>query len=551
MTKQNESRGDNPEDNNAIPGVEKVAKAINLKGESAGTALKVNGRRLLLPTEYALHSKRNELQKWLLDNNLEQLIEPWAGLNVGARILALAQKDQIVVVDEIGYQRVPTPGGDVPVYVWNNKVRNLSGSGEKIKTVRIGRAAEPTRPAGSKEELHARLVKECKQHPRVLVTACFALSAAIRRLCGVKPTALILSGESSKGKTATQRLLMAMIMEPDIDVANHSALALQEDLAKFPDLPFFLDDLSQSLKKEELQNFFLAAANGKGKKLSKNFSGGSQGGKIEATPIISTNHSLQELLGDSVAEQIRARVFVLEVSDKYPMFERSVVNDVLQHSIDTHVFVNNNYGLVWDDFLKKVEGRADKVVAKYKGNVKALAARIASAAEYPRDNDVSNRQLNGLAFAAYAGYVANRTRFWDVEVNAIVDACATVFKQQMRSQPASQADRDARIIEAVAAIQEQSRGHFSDIAEYMGEPKQGVLGWIATVKGERYYMWLPPLFESKVLEKVPGDVYGALKRAGLTLVSSNRGEGRRQVRIDHIEGRPAKDFVLVAERIRF
>lgn len=553
MSKKVDRQPTSPDDENAIPGVDRVAKTVSISGETRGIAVSIRGRKLEIPIENALVAKRNELQKWLLTNGLEDLVAAWSGINIGARLLARSKKT-VTVLTETGLVFLPAKDGTrTPVYVWDGEMFKMGDQSSNIRTLRTERAAEKRPTLGDPQQLQERIAKECQDHPMVLVTACFALSAAIRRLCGQKTTILLLSGGSTTGKTATQRMLMAMLGSAEIEGVNHTANALLEEVAELPDAPVFLDELDQQLPPEEVKSFLLSAANGTRRKRSKAFTGAPEGKPVEGTPIISTNEPLQKLIGNVVAEQIRARVFVVEVSEEMPMFDRELVDGVGDHAIELHEVASTNYGGVWNSFLKGVAAHSDEVVRRRKKKMKEFKRAIKKEAGYEGDDQVTDRKLNGLAFAAYAGYVARKTGFWSIQTKTLLSAFANAFRRQLAVQPATQEELDASIIEEVYAIQEQNLAHFQDLAEYdAGTPKSGIAGWIGSVDGETFFLWYPPIFEKLVLKKVMGDVYGALKRAGLTKVSEGRGKGRLQIKLGHIKKkRPGKDFIAISKRIRY
>jgi hypothetical protein len=512
----------------------------------------VKGQTLLLKNELSLPNSKGMLGKWLLDNDLEGLLDEYAGQQIGTKLRKRAAERTIIVVDRPGFNRYKEGDKFHDFYVWNNKIYHFSKSKPKKTIVPIEAAAQIHEKRGDTEKLMARIQHECLHHPKILVTACFALSAAIRRLCEETTMLLILSGTSTTGKSATLRLVMAISESPvPIRAENVTEKRLAEHLGKRPDRATFFDELTEKMGGAAVRNFILVAANGAARDRSELFNGGKESAPVEATPIITSNRTLDELIGQKLPEELRARAFVLHVSAEAPMFEVESVPNTGPHSRETHIFAQNNYGGLWEKFLAGIEADAKKVVGKRDRNKERFSQEIAKEAGYSFDNAVSTRVLDGLAFAAYAGFVALKTNFWKIPASAIVKAFARAFGEHLQSLPPSQADLDENVLEQTRGILEHARSKFGDFDNYIGgDPQPGILGWTTRIKGKKFYLWSPGKFEELVVEKIKLDVYGALHRAGLIKVSKNK-PNRFQHRIPNHPKKKRGSFVAISEEIRF
>jgi len=528
---------------------ENVATAISSQGVRLGFAIRMSDRTLLVDPITTMPSHSREFVAWACKHGIDDIFAHADPKSIATYVRTRAKSHKVLLIDRPGLHVIEQKKTKTlsHLFIFGGEVYVLSGPKPKRKVVVSGAAAMVPTSAGNPMAVHELLKRLCAEHPKVLVTTCAALSAPLRRVCAEPSTTLVLTGPSSTVKSGVQRAIMATMGPPDLVGSNGTKGGIEEALEDHPDLPVFIDDAQPGRDTFDLARLLMVAGNNAARRRSRHFSAAPEPRPIEATPIISSNDWLKRHVGGEVPGQVKARAF--ELSSEGGMCSRS--SDIKEFASQIYGTILSNYGCdTMARWLSGIQTNRHRIAEIRQSKTAELEGLIAAAAEWDGDDPVHQRVLQRLAFMAFCGYVALRTRFWEVSKNQIVAAFGTAFREFLDREPPPEAVRDAELCDEVAAMIEQNRARFIGLDRFHDpDPPANLLGYLDDCGGRPCFLFIAPLFRRTVEEKLGPNVYEALQRGGFLLASKGRGY-RLQKRVPGTKGKRIKDFIAIAADIR-
>jgi hypothetical protein len=527
--------------------------ARNPNGDRLGIAIQSRaqpGRLHVLDIGLTAPQNKSGFIDWALKNEFDGL------LGVGIKSLGPATRDAaagktVVVVDLPGYHRIMQ--GDVPLaaYAWGGNVYFL-GSTPDFKVFATGAGADAIASQGDCVAWMKSIRPVAKANPRLLACLCVSLSAALLRAFGMPSFTLALWAPTTKGKSTFQLVCSAMTGLPKVLQWNGTRIGIQEVFADSPDQPRCLDDMHKAEKFEDIAQLVMAAGNGAARLVSKRSSGSQPPREIHSSPIVSTEKTLASMVGNTAAAGMFARYFEIG-QGRYGMFDDlcgHANGAALSHYLKAAI--KDQYGTVWPRWLKLLSSSWPKVESLHNEKLPELRAAILKAAADPELDDITNRVVDNLAFAAFAGLLATELGLWKISARRISSAFGLLLKEHLDRTPTGNA-LVARIVEALAGYIETHGDKFPSMSVANDPDRAGHVGYlIEDDKHGTLYLFIPAVFRTLFIKQFGDEVYEALRAAGY-LVSHGSRNNRFTKRVPagpDGEKKPM-DFVAIKASIRY
>lgn len=537
--------------------VKVLGMARNASGERLGIAVQPRGqpaRVHVLDIRLTAPQGTAGLIDWALKTELDGL------LDVGTKSLGAAMRDAaagkaVVVLDQPGYHRLMV--GDVPLaaYAWGGRVYFL-GREPDVKVLVTGVAANPVARQGTWEEWIEAIQPIAKVNPRLLVCLCVSLSAAILRAFGVPSFTLALWAPTTKGKTTCQLVCSAMTGLPKVMQWNGTPIGVQEFFADRPDQPACIDDAHKARKGDDVAQLVMAAGNGSGRLVSKRSSGSEPPREIHSLPIFSTEKQLAAMLGNTAASGMFARSF--EIGEGKAESAHGMFDNLGDHdggaSLSKHLkrVVKDQYGTIWPRWLKLLSKRWPKVQRLHSEKMPELRAAILKAALEPSLDPITDRVLDNLSFAAFAGVVATELGLWSIPTRRINSAFGLLLKEHLDRTPKGNS-LAARFVEAVAGYIDTHRHMFPPVSRANDPDLSGHVGYL--IEHDEHgplYAFLPAVFRELFVKKFGDEIYEALRATGnLVCHGSRHNRFTKRVAAGPDSKKKPMDFVAVKASIRY
>lgn len=549
MSERNDSSDDHSDSqddkSNVDDPIELAATAISPSGRKLGILIKAASKSALLPLGLTVLGKVGALEEWLVNNELDFLIGTTSRKDFGTYLRNRAQDQSVVVIDQPGAHYIQSDDSACWVYAWDGKLWQLSG--DTCPDIELaGEAATPISKRGSVRAFIKTVGRIAKGNPRVIVALCFALSAAHRRVFGEPVFSLFLLGPSSHGKSSTQKACSALVGPPTVEAWDATRNAMKEVIEPCGDRPVCIDDVHLADKWDDVENILMAAGNSANRKRSRFSTGDNQTMPLNATPILSSNRSLEQLRGNSsVPDQVWARVFVVRTNELTGMFDRTgkyqdgaAVADALER------VSNANFGKFWGRWLAKLSGKRTQLAKRFPVLRDDTANRIAELAGATQLSPVNGRVLKRLAFVAAVGRLASKLGMLTVGKDEVIAAFGELFAAHLETAPKLQSELEDEIVRQLGEHIERNLRSFPDSSTACSvDAVRGLLGYSEDLhqKG-RHFLWLPEQFRHLFESKFGPEIYKILASRGLLLTQKGR-HNLYEKRMT-VDGRRVKKFFI-------
>ena len=527
--------------------------ARNAGGERLGIAVQARAqpdRVHVLDIRLTTPQGTAGLIDWALKKELDAL------LDVGTKTLGAAMRDAatgkiVVVVDQPGYHRVMV--GDVPLaaYAWGGRVYFL-GREPDFKVFATGTADNPVARQGTWNEWIEAIQPIAKTNPRLLVCLCVSLSAALLRAFGMPSLTLALWAPTTKGKSTFQLVCSAMTGLPKVLQWSGTRLGIQDMFADSPDQPKCVDDMHKAERVEDIVQFVMIAGNGAGRLISKRSSGQEAPREVHSSPIVSTEKSLASMVGKTAAAGMFARYHEIG-QGLHGMFD-----DLGDHAdgaaLSNHLkaVVREQYGTVWPRWLKLLSRSWSQVERLHSEKLSDVRKAILKAANDPPLDDVTDRVLSNLTFAAFSGVVATELGLWKISTRRITAAFGLILKEHLDRTPTGNA-LAARFIEAIGGYLETHGHKFPPVSRANDPDRAGHAGYlIEDAKHGPLYLFIPSVFRALFVEQFGEEIYEALRTTGhMVCHGSRHNRFTKRVPAGPDGVKKPMDFIAIKAGIRF
>jgi putative DNA primase/helicase len=490
------------------------------------------------------------LIEWALKCELDSLSD-MGTKSLGAAMREAAAGKTVVVVDLPGYHRITAGGVPLAAYAWAGRVYFL-GCTPDFKVYVTGAAADAIPSEGDWKTGIKAIQPIAKKNPRLLVSLCVSLSAALLRAFGMPSFTLALWAPTSKGKSTFQLVCSAMTGLPKILQWNGTAIGIQEVFADSPDQPRCLDDMHKAAKFEDVAQLVMATGNGSARLISKRASGSNPPRELHSSPIVSTEKALASMVGSTAAAGMFARYFEIG-QGLYGMFD-NLCGHPNGAALSQHLksLARAQYGTVWPRWLKLLSSSWPKVEALHKEEFPELRAAILKSASNPELDDITNRVVDNLAFAAFAGVLATELGLWTISARRVSSAFGLLLKEHLDRTPTGNA-LAARIVEALAGYIETHGDKFPSMTAANDPDRAGHVGYlIEDDKHGTLYLFIPAIFRTLFIKQFGEEVYEALRAAGyLVCHGSRHNRFTKRVPAGPDGEKKPMDFIAIKASIRY
>ena len=475
-------------------------------------------------------AKTAAMETWLLDNDLECVLDLVTPAQFGAAIRVLAGSSRLVVLNQQGFECVRSDEEAKSAYAWNGKAYPFGFQGD-AKLWPVEEALQACPGNGTAESWREAFGGIAESNPRLLIPLCVTLSSAIRRAFNQPALTIALSAKSSLGKTTIQRVCSSLIGFPEVEDWDGTVIGIQEWLSERPDRVSCLEDVQKGQQAQALSQIIMAVGNSARRKVSRNAPRATEARAIQTTLIVSTEKSF--LSGDNRATGgVLARYFEIR-EGAHGMFDSLCgLQDGGELARALNDRSSQNYGTIWPCLLRRASREWESVQRWHAERVPQFRAAILEGAGSPELDPISCRVLNSLAFAAFAGYMATRLRVWSIQRRNIISAFATALREHVEHVQTHGTNPESRVVEVVQAYIEGHRAQFAPIADAASP------GGTAGIVGYRFehrrfgelFLFPAATFEGLFFKKFGDFLFEALRTTGF-LVTQGKRHNRMSVRI--------------------
>ena len=212
-----------------------------------------------------------------------------------AEAISSMTKDKAFVLRRPGFHKIHYKANIYRCFVWNNEIHWITDAPRR-DVVLLGTARMKKSAAGSFEDWTKTFNSIIAGNPYLLFMLGAALSAALVRVLQLEPLQLIVVGESSSGKTASQRLIKSIFSAPyNIQSASGTSVGLQQFLSRCPDTPAIVQEMRQLRDPEGLVALMFELANCAARQVGTADQTGIGGANLATVLIGSNEVTLAEL----------------------------------------------------------------------------------------------------------------------------------------------------------------------------------------------------------------------------------------------------------------
>lgn len=525
MEERNDNSGDLSEGDVTQDPWDLVATALRPTGERSGILVQARGFSVVIPMTLTARTKTAALEERLIEHQLETILDQMPRSDVGTILRTEARKLSVVVIATRGAHLVIHEGREAWVYVWDGRIRQLSGKSlPRIVLTEDALTRASTR--GSFRSFTNVVGKIARKNPRVLVSFSFALSAAPRRPLGEPAQAEWMWGGTTMGKNSTQLPISAMTGPPKVEQWDATRKGVKLLLESTPDQPAMIDEAHLADSWDDIDQVLMAVGNSAARKIANSNLSLERGAGLYSLPIFSSNKTLEQLSPRGVVEgQIQARVFTVRATGKWGMFDHLLdYGSAAELAEALEQVGRENYGKVWIYWIRQLSKHRHIYLEEGKTRVAKMAAAIQKKAGVKRLNALDSRVLKRLAFSAFAGDTARQLGILKVKAKDVIKAFALMLNEYLENSPKSGEEREEEILAAVGEYIERNLMLFPSIdAVLKASLARRQLGYVevGSRTGDWYYC-LPDQFRLVFEKRFGKDVYDVLKRRGLLRLQKSR-----------------------------
>lgn len=531
-----------------------VGHATNDESKAKEIVIRVkkDGRLVMCPQASTGRLSQRPLESFLISAGLDTVLAKVPLAEVGPALRELAAGKTTTILSRVGLHNVVVDGVPTLVYVWDGKTY-FFGKKPKQEVLLAGAALLPANRAGDLGSWLSGISPIAMENPGMLVCLCFGISAGIRQQLDEPSATVGIIAPTSQGKTTWQRTFRSTLGLPTVVQWVGTEIGVMEWLVDQPNQPVCLDDMHLA-KFDHVRQTLMTTGNSAGRMVSKRAQTSAMQREIQCTLFLSSERSLASMASNTSAG-VLARYFEVFGGRAHGMFSSLVGRDSgASLAKDIDALVTENYGTFWPKWLRVCSKNWSRILKWHGKKIPNLRDAILLAAGEPEIDALTGRILDRLTFAAFAGFVASRLKFWPIPESSIVAAFGLLLKEHVDRSPPGRHALARAAIEAVRAYIEANRGKFPSLASAT-DPNGGavITGYLADDKKQgRLYLFIPDAFRRLFHADFGEDIYEALRTAGYLAAQPGRGN-RLTKRIPGTEkGSPHRmDFIAIREAIRF
>lgn len=457
----------------------------------AAVRLKSDDRRtLIVPLELLGTNNKAGVEEFLLRSGMCQLLDEMNAKDFGTGVRRMAKGKQVVVISDRGYQKFFIGGSETAGYAWQNKFYRFGGEKSEAKILLTDDAAVVSNTVGDVESWNKDFRPFLIRNPRMLVAVCFTLAAAIFAAFGLNGLVLALIAMSSQGKSTILRLCASMIGDWSRVIPWFgTGKGVQERLTTFSDQPSLFDDMHKADEVNDVIAVGMNVGNAATRLLSSRVATfkGSASKQIRTYLLLSSEEGLFALARHgniSVNTGLQARYFEIHAGPQFGMFDDlcghtsgSTLSKVVDQLSKMHC------GAIWTQWIAELSKRWDEVTAWHTEMMPDIRTKILDAAGNPECDAVTDRMIDSLTFAAFAGCLASKLEILKLKPITIIAAFGQVVKEHIERQPQDVSIKAQEVVDAVRGYVQSYRSSFLPLDQY-GSPdrKVGVPGFIVDDK---------------------------------------------------------------------
>ncbi len=489
------------------------------------------------------------LKLWLRENGWAMNLDIARELDV---LLRRRNRDQITAIDRVGFSTVPS--GD-QIYASGGKVFAYPKSVVADQVFLIGDAAHPAVSRGDAADFINELSKILKRNDRLIAGICVALSCAFSRPLNFENSILILSGDSSLGKSTLQHIVAALWGAPTQASAHWNATlrGVERMIRDASDHPFCLHDYTRADKPTDVFDVIYSSGNCATRRTADT---DQLGAKFVGGSLILSGEST---LGDYARKHrvpldrgVYARTVHLSPDGRYGMFDQ--LPDGLtgaQFSDRIRAFTETHYGTFWPQLLQQVSANWLEIVDDFHETFEATLRSLTASSEiFAHANPVTQRSTRQLAFAAFVGKWACKLGLLKLSYRDDVKPAlaAVIAKHVKESELALErpADRTTRLLLDAISARSGDLRPWSQSAKFIDDDR--IIGFTDPDFKGLNVVFVKTAGMRMLLSQITSHIDGALTEIGASgqLLTQKRGFlFQRKVRRADLEKSQQRDFYAV------
>ncbi len=516
-------------------------------------------RALNIPFHLLAPNNGSQLVELLMRGGHVALISECAPKEIAAALRLHAQTTRTWVIERPGVQVLDgdDDGTGCKVLVMHGRVYALGpGGADRVSIKLTGAAARKPEAKRDLAHFNRHLAPVFAANPRMLVVVSMALAALLARLFGRKPLCLLLVGQSSRGKSLVQSLVLDLVLGfGKVISLNATPVGLHDLLADSPDQPVFLDDVNLVHSAPALFSALMDVGNGAGRIRARSTTRERPADPVTATLIMSAERGLADtarLARQPLNAGIFARVFEMGLG------EHGIFDDLCGGADGSALakylqMAGPEYrGVLGSAFLERVAADWSRVKNLHERHLGQVREEIEEAAGDHELNALSGRLLDGLTFAAFAGCLATKLGVLEVQRKQVTTALGLVFGEYLERMAGAATPIAEEVIAAVRHYIQTNPARFLPIAQASQPVKaNGLSGYTkVAADGSLLYLFFPGAFREKFEDEYGREVYTLLKEAGFLSAQPNR-HNLTTVRLPRADGDQGRreDFIAIRESI--
>jgi hypothetical protein len=485
--------------------------------DSIGAAIRLksgDNAILIVPLELLGTNNKAGAEDFLLRHGMGQLLDEMNAKDFGTAVRRLATGKQAIVISDRGHHKFSGGDSETSGYVWQNKFYRFGGQKPMARILLTDEAAVVSDTFGDAESWNKDFRPFLIKNPRMLVAVCFSLAAAIFAAFGLNGLVLALIAMSSQGKSTILRLCASMIGNASRVIPWFgTAKGVQDLLTTFSDQPSLLDDMHKADEVNDVVDVAMNVGNAAKRVLSSRSTAfkESNSKQIRTYLLLSSEEGLLALARLSktpVNSGLQARYFEIHAGPEYGMFDE-LCGQTSGHNLSKEIdqLSKKHCGAIWTQWIEELSKRWDEVVVWHSEMMPDIRIKILAAAGDPECDAVTDRMIDSLTFAAFAGLVASKLEILKLKPVTIISAFGLVVKDHIDRQPDEVSNVAQGVVDAVRGYVQSHRSSFIPLDQY-GSPdrKGGVPGF--TVEDKNHgplYLFLTDTFKQKFEKDVDAD----------------------------------------------
>jgi hypothetical protein len=276
---------------------------------------------------------------------------------------------------------------------------------------------------------------------------------------------------------------------------------------------------------------------------------------IKTNLLVSSEDTLQVFArkhGIHIDGGIMARYFEVEKGE-YGMFDDlcgHANGDEMSKKLDQLSMAHE--GAVWPSWISRLSANWEKVIRWYGRNMSIIRDDIMQSAGDPKFDDVTNRVVDSLTFAAFAGCVASKLGILEVERTTITAAFGLMVKEHVDRQPAPATPSAQICIDALRGYLQANQAKFLSIDDFDSQPQSNEMV-VYKHNGRKHgslFLFPVPTFRNKFVKQYGNEIFEHLRTAGY-LASQPGRNNRMTLRIPPQDGKEVEfpSFIAIKKSI--